>query len=99
MQWLNTLDVMIVQLILIPAIVIAFAVFFAKITGRIFIGPLLTLIFSLEINYWYFSSVFPGANVSAMLVATWAILFPLLALYFSWIAVAQPSKQDIKSFY
>lgn len=91
MQWLNTFDSAIVQLIIIPTVIIAFAVFFAKITGRIFIGPLLTLIFSLEINYWYFSMSFPGSDVSAMLVATWAILFPLLSLYFSWIAVAKPS--------
>lgn len=98
MQWLSTLDVLFVQLILIPPVVIATGVCFAKLTGRIFIGPLITLISALEINYWYFSTVLPEAFIPPVMIASWAILFPLLSLYFSWIAVSEAHERTIKVF-
>lgn len=51
MQWLSTSGVLFVQMMLIPLAVIAIGVASAKLAGRIFIGPLITLIGALELNY------------------------------------------------
>ncbi|MGM0897957.1 MAG: hypothetical protein ACQEV0_08655 [Bacillota bacterium] len=98
MQWLSTLDIYFVQLILFPPAVILLGVISAMLASRIFIGPLVTLISALEINYWYFSTLLPEADIPPMMIASWAILFPLLSLYFSWMAVAQAYKQDAKVY-
>lgn len=97
MQWLSTLDVLFVQLMLIPFVVITVGVIFAKLAGRIFLGPLTTLILTLEINYWYFSTTLPGQDIEPVMVASWAILPPLLSLYFSWRAVSMPEKNTLKA--
>lgn len=98
MQWLSTLDIYFVQLILFPPVVILLGVISAILASRIFIGPLVTLISALEINYWYFSTLLPEADIPPMMIASWAILFPLLSLYSSWMAVAKPYKQDVKAY-
>lgn len=98
MQWLSTLDIFFVQLILFPPFVISLGVAAAILASRIFIGPLITLISSLELNYWYFSTLLPEADIPPMMIASWAILFPLLSLYFSWMAVAPPPKQKHQGF-
>ncbi|WP_404333589.1 hypothetical protein [Planococcus rifietoensis] len=63
MQWLSTLDIFFVQLILFPPFVISLGVAAAILASRIFIGPLITLISSLELNYWYFSTLLPEADI------------------------------------
>ncbi|MDE4086597.1 hypothetical protein PO902_16225 [Planococcus maritimus] len=98
MQWLSTLDIFFVQLILFPPFVISIGVLAAILASRIFIGPLITLISSLELNYWYFSTILPEAEIPSMMIVSWAILFPLLSLYLSWIAIAHPLSKTIKAF-
>lgn len=98
MQWLSTLDIFFVQLILFPPFVILLGVAAALLASRIFIGPLVTLISSLELNYWYFSTLLPEADIPPMMVVSWAILFPLLSLYFSWMAVEPPTKRRHQAF-
>lgn len=99
MHWLSTLDIFFVQLFLFPPLVILLGVVSALLSSRVYIGPLVTLISALELNYWYFSIILPEADIPQMMVASWAILFPLLSLYFSWMAVALAEKQTIKLFY
>ncbi|MBU9674836.1 hypothetical protein KQ939_16820 [Planococcus sp. CP5-4] len=98
MQWLSTLDIFFVQLILFPPFVISLGVAAAILASRIFIGPLITLIASLELNYWYFSTILPEADIPSMMIVSWAILFPLLSLYFSWMALAPCLKQHRQDF-
>ncbi|MFP3357366.1 hypothetical protein [Planococcus citreus] len=97
MKWLSTLDIFFVQLILFPPFVILLGVASAILASRIFIGPLITLVTALELNYWYFSTILPEAEIPLMMIASWAVLFPLLSLYFSWMALAPPNKQTIKA--
>ena len=63
MQWLSTLDIFFVQLILFPPFVILLGVASALLSSRIFIGPIVTLISALELNYWYFSTILPEADI------------------------------------
>lgn len=98
MQWLSSLDIFFVQLILFPPFVISIGVLAAILASRIFIGPLITLISSLELNYWYFSMILPEADIPPMMIVSWAILFPLLSLYFSWMAIAHPLNKTIRAF-
>ncbi|MFP3321817.1 hypothetical protein R0K05_01865 [Planococcus sp. SIMBA_160] len=98
MHWLSTLDIFFVQLILFPPLVISVGVAAAILSSRVYIGPLVTLVTALELNYWYFSIILPEADVPRMMIASWAILFPLLSLYFSWVAIALAEKQTIKLF-
>ncbi|RAZ70270.1 hypothetical protein [Planococcus maitriensis] len=98
MQWLSTLDIFFVQLILFPPFVILLGVASALLSSRIFIGPVVTLISALELNYWYFSTILPEADIPPMMIASWAILFPLLSLYFSWLALTPSNRQTLKVF-
>lgn len=98
MQWLSTLDIFFVQLILIPPFVISLGVIAALLSSRVFIGPIVTLISALELNYWYFSTILPEADIPPMMVAYWAILFPLMSLCCSWLALAPSTKQAFKVF-
>lgn|SRR5690606_12697965 len=98
MQWLSTLDIFFVQLILFPPFVILLGVASALLSSRIFIGPIVTLISALELNYWYFSTILPEADIPPMMIASWAILFPLLSLYFSWLALTPSNRQTLKVF-
>ncbi|MDN5710626.1 MAG: hypothetical protein L0G95_14375, partial [Planococcus sp. (in: firmicutes)] len=70
----------------------------AILSNRIFIGPLVTLVSSLELNYWYFSTLLPEAEIPYMMIVSWAILFPLLSLYVSWVAVAPSPKKTHQGF-
>ncbi len=92
MHWLSAFDATIVLLVVIPFLAIAFGVISAKLSRQVFIGPLITLVSALKINFWYFSIALPGSGVPPVLFLTWAILFPFLSLPLSWYAVRRTSR-------
>lgn len=97
MKLIESIDPIVMQLVIVPMIVIGIGVTLALLTKRVYIGPVTTMLLTLSYNYWYFSSFFPDSELSFTMVSSWCIIFPLISLYLSWMLVLQP--HAIKEFF
>lgn len=97
MKLIESIDPIVMQLVIVPAIVIGIGVLLAILTKRVYTGPITTMLLTLNYNYWYFTSFFPDSELSFTMVSSWCIIFPLISLYLSWIFVLQP--RAIKEFF
>lgn len=90
MKRIESIDPVVMQLVIVPMIVICIGVLLAIFTNRVYIGPITTMFLTLSYNFWYFTSFFPNSELSFTMVSAWCIIFPLISLYLSWMAVLQP---------
>ncbi|ALS78602.1 hypothetical protein ACQKDD_12175 [Planococcus kocurii] len=89
MKFIESIDPIIMQLLVVPIIVIGIGILLSIFTRRIYIGPIATLILTLSYNYWYFTTFFPDSELSFTMVSSWCIIFPLISLYLSWLVSMQ----------
>lgn len=97
MKLVESIDPIVMQLVIVPMIVIGIGMLLAFLTKRVYVGPISTMIVTLSYNYWYFTSFFPDSELSFTMVSSWCIIFPLISLYFSWMIVFQ--LHVIKAFF
>lgn len=97
MKLIESIDPIVMQLLIVPMIVIGIGMLLAILTKRVYIAPISTMLLTLSYNFWYFSSFFPNSKLSFTLVSSWCIIFPLISLYLSWLAILQP--HVIKQFF
>ncbi len=97
MKLIESVDPIIMQLIIVPFVVIGIGILIAILTKKIYMGPLTTMILTLSYNYWYFTTFFPDSELSFTMVSSWCIIFPLLSLYLTWLILRQ--LQTIKSLF
>ncbi|QHS21827.1 hypothetical protein GWK91_02195 [Virgibacillus sp. MSP4-1] len=84
MNFIDSLDPFVMQLIIIPFTVIGSGVLLAAVTKRILIGPLITLILNLLYEICYSLYFYPDSELT---FSSWNVIFPLLSLFFSAIFV------------
>ncbi|GKW45950.1 MULTISPECIES: hypothetical protein [Planococcus] len=85
MEFTNSIDPFLFQLVLLPIVVIGIGIAVSLITGKIFIGPLVTLLLNLAYETWYFSSYgFSGG----IYYSPWNLILPAVSLVFCWIVVS-----------
>lgn len=77
-------DPFLMQLVIIPIIVIGLGVLMSVITKKAFVGPIVTLFLNLIYEVWYFKKDYPDSELQ---VSSWNIIFPLISLMISWLAV------------
>lgn len=97
MKLIESIDPIVMQLVILPTIVIGIGIVLAILTKRVYIGPITTLLLTLSYNFWYFSSFFPNSELSFTMISSWCIIFPLISLYLSWLVILQP--HVIKAFF
>ncbi|WP_394121675.1 hypothetical protein [Planococcus donghaensis] len=97
MKLIESVDPIVMQLVIVPMIVIGIGLLLALLTKRVFVGPVSTMILTLSYNYWYFTSFYPSSELSFTMISSWCIIFPLISLYLSWMVVLQP--HVIKAFF
>lgn len=97
MKLIESIDPIVMQLVILPTIVIGIGIVLAILTKRVYIGPITTMLLTLSYNFWYFSSFFPNSELSFTMVSSWCIIFPLISLYLSWLVILQP--HVIKAFF
>ena len=97
MKLIESIDPIVMQLVILPTIVIGIGIVLAILTKRVYIGPITTMLLTLSYNFWYFSYFFPNSELSFTMVSSWCIIFPLVSLYLSWLVILQP--HVIKSFF
>lgn len=97
MKLIESVDPIVMQLVIVPMIVIGIGLLLAILTKRVYIGPISTMVLTLSYNYWYFTSFFPYSELSFTMVSSWCIIFPLISLYLSWMVLLQP--HVIKAFF
>lgn len=91
MYLIETINPLIMQLVLVPLAVIGFGVLAAAATKKIYIGPIATLILNLAYNFWYFSNKFPDTHIPFPMIFSWCVIFPVFSLFLSWIFVTHGS--------
>ena len=96
MKLIESIDPIIMQLVIVPIIVIGIGILLAILTKKVYIGPITTMLLTLSYNHWYFTSFFPNSELSFTMISSWCIIFPLISLYLSWVFVLQP--HTIKEF-
>ncbi|AQU79415.1 hypothetical protein AJGP001_09160 [Planococcus faecalis] len=89
MKFIESIDPIIMQLLVVPIVVIGIGILLSIITRRIYIGPIVTMVLTLSYNYWYFTTFFPNSELSFTMVSSWCIIFPLISLYLSWLVSIQ----------
>ena len=97
MKLIESIDPIVMQLVILPTMVIGIGIVLAFLTKRIYVGPITTMLLTLSYNFWYFSSFFPNSKLSFTMVSSWCIIFPLISLYLSWLFILQP--KAIKEFF
>lgn len=97
MKLIESIDPIVMQLVILPTMVIGIVIVLANLTKRIYVGPITTMLLTLSYNFWYFSSFFPNSKLSFTMVSSWCIIFPLISLYLSWLFILQP--KSIKEFF
>ncbi|ANU28252.1 hypothetical protein [Planococcus versutus] len=95
MRLIESVDPIIMQLVIVPFVVIGIGILIAVVTKKIYMGPITTMILTLSYNYWYFTTFFPDSKLSFTMISSWCIIFPLLSLYLTWLILRQ--LQTIKS--
>lgn len=85
MEFTNSIDPFLFQLVLLPIVVIGIGIAASLITGKIFIGPLVTLLLNLAYETWYFSSYGFGGGIY---YSPWNLILPTVSLVFCWIVVS-----------
>lgn len=85
MDFINSLDPFLFQLVLLPAAVIGLGIIAALITGKILVGPLVTLLLNLAFETWYFTSYDFDAG---LYYSPWNLILPAISLVFCWIVVS-----------
>ncbi len=97
MNFINSIDPFVMQLIVIPLIVIGLGVLLATITIKIFIGPLVTLILNLLYEVWHSMYYYPD---SELIITSWNVIFPLISLFVSVIFVlVRKAKTEVENIY
>ena len=97
MNFINSIDPFVMQLIVIPLIVIGLGVLLATITIKIFIGPLVTLILNLLYEVWHSMYYYPD---SELIITSWNVIFPLISLIVSVICVlVRKAKTEVENIY
>ena len=84
MNFINSIDPFVMQLIIIPIIVIGLGVLLATITKKIWVGPLVTLVLNLLYEVWYSMYYYPD---SELIITSWNIIFPIISLVLSVVFV------------
>lgn len=97
MKLIESINPIIMQLLIVPVIVIGIGILLSIVTRRVYVGPIATMILTLSYNYWYFTTFFPDSELSFTMVSSWCIIFPLISLYLSWLVSMQ--LQSIKALF
>lgn len=85
MNFFDSADPFLFQLVILPFVVIGLGVAASLITGKIFIGPFVTLLLNLAFETWYFTSYDFDAG---LYYSPWNLILPAISLVFCWIVVS-----------
>ncbi|MBR7794491.1 MAG: hypothetical protein ACQEWU_00420 [Bacillota bacterium] len=85
MNFIESIDQFLMQLVIVPIVVIGLGVLSAVTTKRIFVGPLVTLILNLLYEVWYAKYYYPDLEIS---FTSWNIYFPIISLVISGIFIS-----------
>ncbi|HLT55484.1 MAG TPA: hypothetical protein VK057_05200 [Bacillota bacterium] len=85
MDFINSLDPFLFQLVILPVVVIGVGTAVSLVTGKIFVGPLVTLLLNLAFETWYFTSY--DFDVG-LYYSPWNLILPAISLVFCWIVVS-----------
>lgn len=99
MELIESIDPIIMQLLIVPFVVIGLGVGLAAFTKKFVAGPILTLILTLSYNVWYFSHFYPSTELTFTMISAWCLIFPLFSLYLSWLAVERPGLIKQSAFF
>jgi hypothetical protein len=94
MEFIDSIDPFLMQLVIVPLIVIGLGVLVSYSIKNIFIGPLLTLFLNVLYEIWYMKHYYPEVEIS---FTSWNIIFPVISLVISGVVVSirkQNNKQD-----
>ncbi|MGI2326953.1 hypothetical protein [Planococcus sp. YIM B11945] len=89
MSLIDSVDPLVMQLVVVPLIAISFGVAAAAISKKVYIGPLITLVLVVSYNNWYFPHSFPSSKLTFPLVFSWCVMYPLVSLFLSWVLILQ----------
>ena len=81
MEFIESIDLFLMQLFIVPTIVIGLGLLVAILAKRVFVAPLITLLLNLLYETWYIKHYYPDLEIS---YTSWNIIFPLFSLVFSW---------------
>lgn len=97
MEFIESTDPIIMQLVIVPFVVISLGVALAVTAKTFIVGPIFTMILTVSYNIWYFSHLYPSTQLTFTMISAWCLIFPLFSLYLSWLAVKRPDQ--IKDFF
>ena len=92
MEFIESTDPIIMQLVIVPFVVISLGVVLAVMAKTFVVGPIFTLILTLSYNIWYFSHLYPSTQLTFTMISAWCLIFPLFSMYLSWLAVKHPEQ-------
>lgn len=92
MEFIDSMDPFLMQLVIIPLIVIGLGGLVAYIIKNVFIGPLATLVLNILYEIWYMKHYYPESEIT---LSSWNIIFPVISLVVSWVVVSIRKQDDI----
>lgn len=92
MEFIDSMDPFLMQLVIVPLIVIGLGGLVAYIIKNVFVGPLATLVLNILYEIWYMKHYYPDSKIT---LSSWNIIFPVISLVVSWVVVSIRRQDDI----
>ncbi|AIF45334.1 hypothetical protein [Virgibacillus sp. SK37] len=89
MNFINSIDPFLMQLVIVPVVVIGLGVLSAILTKRVIVGPIVTLLLNLLYELWYSLYYYPGLEIS---FTSWNIILPFISFIISGVAYQHGEK-------
>ncbi|WP_077356741.1 hypothetical protein [Virgibacillus halodenitrificans] len=83
MNFINSIDPFLMQLVIVPVVVIGLGVVAAILTKRVFVGPIVTLLLYLLYEIWSSLYYYPESEMSLTL---FIIIYPFITFIISGVA-------------
>ncbi|GGA66275.1 DUF2651 family protein [Ornithinibacillus halotolerans] len=93
MELLESINPFVMQLFLVPVIVIGLGVLVSVLTKKVYLAPLITLLFNLIIELLYH-----GRQTEGFILSSWNIVFPIFSFVVAWVIIfVQKQKTKINN--
>lgn len=99
MEFISGMDLMFMQLVIVPVACIGLGVLLAVLSKKIVVGPIVSLILAVAFNSWYFTYAQPDIELTFSMVLFWAILFPIVSYFLSDLVIRHPNRQNRRYSY
>ncbi|MYL58109.1 hypothetical protein GLW20_11390 [Virgibacillus halodenitrificans] len=83
MNFINSIDPFLMQLVIVPVVVIGLGVLAAILTKRVFVGPIVTILLYLLYELWSSLYYYPESGIS---ITIFNIIYPFITFIISGVA-------------